>query len=232
MSAASTAEIVSVAIALGELRPSVVFTGGSVVGLLITDPGAQEPRVTLDVDVYLHDADVLRYHAAEAALRRSGFTQKHDAPVCRWFKNELVVDLMADNEQVLGFTNRWYKLAAEHATRFEIGDVDIRVISAPFFIATKLEAFDDPRRENAGDLLASHDFEDIITVVDGRDSIVDELDTAPEPVRGHLRERIRQLLADPGIQFAATGHTGGDAQRGKLVIDRLRRFVSPAGDRK
>jgi len=44
----------------------------------------------------------------------------------------------------------------------------ISLIAAPVFIATKLEAFHD---RGGGDFLASHDLEDIVTVVDGRPGV-------------------------------------------------------------
>lgn len=39
-----------IAIALGDLRTQIVFVGGSVAGLLLTDPLAEGVRATTDVD--------------------------------------------------------------------------------------------------------------------------------------------------------------------------------------
>ena len=39
-----------IAVALGELREQLVFVGGSVAGLLLTDPLAEGVRATTDVD--------------------------------------------------------------------------------------------------------------------------------------------------------------------------------------
>lgn len=84
------------------------------------------------------------------------------------------------DEKVLGFTNIWYEPAIEAAeTRKILPDVTIRVISAPYFCATKLEAFDG---RGAGAYQASHDLEDIITVIDGRAEIIDEISHAPVDV--------------------------------------------------
>ena len=54
--------------------------------------------------------------------------------------------------------------------------VSIKVVSAIAFIATKLDAFDD---RGDGDYQASHDLEDIISVVDGRERLISELAVAP-----------------------------------------------------
>ena len=80
------------------------------------------------------------------------------------------------DKKVLGFTNRWYKPAIEADEEHEIlSGMTIRVISSPYFCATKLEAFDG---RGAGDYLASHDLEDIITVIDGRAEIIEEISSA------------------------------------------------------
>ena len=55
------------------------------------------------------------------------------------------------------------------ATHPLLRDLEIRVVTAPYFIATKIEAF---RGRGRGDFLASHDLEDLIFVIDGRSSIV------------------------------------------------------------
>jgi predicted nucleotidyltransferase len=68
----------------------------------------------------------------------------------------------------------------------------IRLVTSPLFLATKLEAFQD---RGAGDYLASHDLEDIATVVDGRAELLEEVGRADEEVRAYLRERLSALLA-------------------------------------
>ncbi len=41
----------SVALALGELNEEVIYVGGAVVSLYVTDEGAEQPRPTKDVDI-------------------------------------------------------------------------------------------------------------------------------------------------------------------------------------
>jgi predicted nucleotidyltransferase len=65
--------------------------------------------------------------------------------------------------------------------------VEIRRISAPAFVATKLEALLD---RGCGDFLSSHDLEDVLIVVDGRPSIVDELRIATPDLRQFVHETI------------------------------------------
>ena len=49
---------------------------------------------------------------------------------------------MPTSEEMLGFTNRWYPEALQNATAVEISSgVTVRVVTAPYFVATKLEAY-------------------------------------------------------------------------------------------
>jgi hypothetical protein len=69
------------------------------------------------------------------------------------------------DETILGFSNRWYKPAIDAAAIVALDGFELRVVTTPYFIGTKLEAF---RGRGKGDLYASSDLEDIITVLDGR----------------------------------------------------------------
>lgn len=54
-----------IAIALGDLREQVVFVGGAVAGLLITDPLSGVVRATRDVDAVVNASRAL-FHRVEA----------------------------------------------------------------------------------------------------------------------------------------------------------------------
>lgn len=169
----------SVAHALGELREQVVFIGGAVAGLLVTDPLADLVRATRDVDAVIR-SDRATFRRVERELAQRGFQRDMQSEViCRWVHQDsgVLFDLMPVDIEVLGFTNRWYAHAAESATAMDIGDgLRVRLVSAAAFVATKLEAFLDRGR---GDYVSSHDFEDILNVVDGRAALVSEIAAAP-----------------------------------------------------
>ena len=79
---------------------------------------------------------------------------------------------MPTDPKILGFGNRWYQAAMEHSEKIQLpNDKAIQMVSAPYFLITKLEAFDG--RGN-GDYLLSHDIEDLIAVLDGRPETIDE----------------------------------------------------------
>jgi predicted nucleotidyltransferase len=197
---------------LGPLREQVVFLGGATTALLVTDPAAPPARPTKDVDVIIEVGSTVDYTInLRGQLLALGFREDSDeeAPLCRWVVDEVRVDVMPTQEHVLGFTNRWYAPAWRDATAHELPDgTTIRVISAPHFVATKIEAF---QNRGGGDHLASHDLEDLVFVIDGRPTIVDEVQSAPEKLREYLAQRVGALLASPAFIEALPGHLPGDA---------------------
>jgi hypothetical protein len=205
----------TVAARLGEaLRRELVFVGGAIAGLLITDPAMPGIRPTDDVDLICRALVLTDYHQVEVALRKRGFVQDLavDAPICRWRAGDgidaVAVDVMPTLEDILGFTNRWYPLALETAKTLDLpSGLTIRVISAPAFIATKLEAFDG---RGGGDYMLSHDLEDLLAIIDGRASLLDECRTAPAELRNWLAQRIETLLATPAFVESLAGHLPGD----------------------
>ena len=217
---------------LGEgLRDEFVFVGGAVAGLLITDPALPAIRPTEDVDLIVHAAVLADYHRVEQALRERGFVQDMTpaAPICRWRVGSVAVDVMPTLDKILGFSNRWYPLALQTAQPaiLPTGTV-IRLVPAPVFLATKLEAFSG-RGNN--DYLFSHDLGDLVSVLDGRDALVDECRASPQELRGYLSERFTGLLTSPAFIESLPGHLPGDAasqERAPELEEKLRRLAQLA----
>jgi len=212
---------------LGDVADALVFVGGCATGLLVTVPRAQVVRGTRDVDVVAEVTTIREYHEIEARVAERGFKRDWSL-ICRWQSGGLQLDLLPSGPGVLGFHNRWYPLAVATAAPFKLqSGRPIRLVTAPLFVATKLEAFSDRGR---GDFRASHDLEDIITVVDGRPELVDEVRGGPPEVREYMRDRLANLLADEAFVTALQGHLPGDAAsqgRVPLVLERLRELVAP-----
>jgi hypothetical protein len=64
-----------------------------------------------------------------------------------------------------------------------ISKVEIRLNAAPFFLGNELEAFYG-RGEN--DFYMSHDLEDFIAVIEGREQLLEELAATPTDLREYL----------------------------------------------
>ena len=88
------------------------------------------------------------YASLQEKLRTLGFKHDMTGPNCRFTLDGLIVDVMPTAGDVLGFANSWYDLAVNSARdQLLPNGTSIRLIAAPAFIATKLEAFHDRGRE-------------------------------------------------------------------------------------
>ena len=133
-----------IATRLHPLLQELVFVGGCVTGLLITDPGAAPVRPTYDVDVIAEVASYAEYIELSGRLLNLGFVEdsSEGAPLCRWRNADLMLDVMAPDAATLGFSNRWYADALRHALSVELPNkLTLRAINAPYFLGTKIEAF-------------------------------------------------------------------------------------------
>lgn len=209
----------TVANRLGPLLDKVVFLGGAATGLLITDTAAPDVRPTLDVDVIVEISSRLDFYKLEVSLRTLGFKpdQEEGAPICRWIIDRIKVDVMPTDEKILGFSNRWYSPAIKDAKEIELpSGIKIRMVTAPYFLATKIEAF---YGRGKGDYMASHDMEDIIALIDGRPEIINEIGSSPSELRGYLAETFKACLEDDKFLESLPGHLPPDpASQGRVPI--------------
>jgi hypothetical protein len=209
------------------LLDQIVFVGGCAVGMLISDPGAAPARPTVDVDAIVQIESYPDLLALETSLRELGFEQAHveGVSLCRWIQGDLILDLMPTDARILGFSNRWYPQALANAGTAQVGEHQIRLISAPYFLATKLEAFHGRGRF---DYRLSRDLEDIVTVVDGRPEIVGEVDQTASSLREYLHREFSVLLTERDFLEALPGHLLPDTasqQRIQIVLARMRRIA-------
>jgi predicted nucleotidyltransferase len=223
------AKVELIASALGDLRSELIFVGGCAAGLLMSGPTTPAARVTYDVDLVAQMANLRDYHRMEKELGRLGFARDMapEAPICRWRYRGIEVDLMPTDPDILGFANRWYPLAVATAEDVTLpSGMAIRLIAAPLFLATKFEAFADRGNE---DLLASHDLEDIVNILDGRPQLIGEIERAVPELRAYLAEKTARLLGMPDFSNYLPGMVVQDetlADRVATVAARLKQIAS------
>lgn len=214
-----------VANALGvELLQSVVFVGGCTTGLFITDEFTKETvRYTDDVDLIVDIMGHAEWYKLRDTLINKGFHEAMETVNCRMLLGELKVDFMPGVADVLGFTNKWYQDALDNAVIYKLKpELKIRILTPPLFIATKLEAYLG-RGEN--DPLASHDIEDILTLLDGRPEIVFEIQNTEDNLRLYISDQFKKLLKHPDFDYAVQGATKGDSGRTELIFERIHSLV-------
>jgi hypothetical protein len=220
----------AVARCLGPLREDVVFLGGMVVPLLLTDSGASVPRATDDVDLIVEVGAIEYQQRIAVPLRSQGFRedQSPGAPICRWRIHEFVVDVMPVDPAVFGYSNPWYSQAFATAAWVAVGaapDERIRLIGAAEFCATKLAAF--AGRGN-GDFLHK-DMDDFVTVVDGRPELLDDVKLAAPALRAFIASELRRHLAarlDEQLPMLIGGSRAVREARAAALLGRLQALAA------
>ncbi|CAM8649437.1 hypothetical protein MCEMSHM24_03815 [Comamonadaceae bacterium] len=212
--------LIAIAQAMGPLCEQVVFVGGCATGLLVDDVDLMDVRPTEDVDAIVEVASLSAYHRLADQLMQRGFKQSmaDNTPPFRWFWNRMQLDLVPLDEKVLGFANPWYRVGFDAAMSVELADgLLLRHLSAPHFFATKFEAFKD-RGQN--DVYLSHDLEDIMTVMEGRSLVAQEMAAAEAAVRKHVGQSVAALLNMAAFHNALPGLLS-DPEREPIVRARM-----------
>lgn len=123
-----------VATKLGDIRNDVVFLGGCTTGLFISDPLVPDVRYTLDVDCIVDVISRNQYYQIEKKLNKQGFKKSiTEDVICRWFYDDVILDVMPTDEAILGFGNRWYKQSIEFSNLYSLTEsLEIRIATAPY----------------------------------------------------------------------------------------------------
>ena len=210
--------------ALEPLEWEFVFVGGATVSLYLDDPAAGDIRATKDVDCVVSVSTYAQYAAVEEALRRHGFTQldQEHGPICRWSKDELLLDILPVAPELLGFDeSRWFREGFRTArTRTLPSGREIRIFEPRYLLAAKIEAYED---RAGGDYLLSKDFEDIATILDARSSIFDELSEEGE-VETFVRNWFDQFELSE-LEEMLGSHVR-DYDRGRWLAERLAEILA------
>jgi predicted nucleotidyltransferase len=189
----------TVATGLAELKDDVVFVGGAVAELYANDPAASDIRPTIDVDCVIELGSRTEHAKLEENLRAKGFANdiSPDAPNCRFVYEEIKVDVMPTDPDILGFSNKWYTEGIENKITKVLPDgTNIFVFNPEYYLAAKLEAHKD---RGGDDLRTSHDFEDIIYILENCIDIVENIGAANASVKAYLKTEFSNLLDNDNI---------------------------------
>lgn len=216
---------------LGPILDEVVFVGGATVHLWLTEPGAPPARATEDVDVICEVASRAEYYRLGERLRERGLQEAMGEPVlCRWRSSEprLVLDVMPTDPDILGFSNPWYEEAISRAATVALDSGDeIRAATPVLLVATKLCAW---RGRGGGDLLRSLDVHDVLTLIDGRPELHEEIEAAPSAIGTFIKDELIDLRAESYFDYAVEGATASygsiGAERAGLVRDRIEKLLA------
>ncbi|HPA64758.1 MAG TPA: hypothetical protein PLC67_12440, partial [Spirochaetota bacterium] len=129
-------------------------------------------------------------------LRAKGFKDEmsdEQAPLCRLIYNNVKVDVMSMEEEVLGFTNKWYKSGiSQSITRSLPSGTAVNLLSLPYYLASKIEAY---KSRGKGDARFSHDIEDCIAIFDSIKKLPFDSESVDE-VHQFLKNELSLLMID------------------------------------
>ena len=209
----------TVADGLEELKDEIVFVGGAVAELYADDPASSDIRPTQDVDCTIELSSYKEHTELEEDLRTKGFANdtSQGAPICRWIYQDIKVDVMPTDENVLGFNNQWYTGGVGNKISKTLPDgTEIFVFPPEYYLASKFEAHND---RGGNDLRQSHDFEDIIYILDNCTSILEDIRNADEDVKNYLKTECESLLENDGLSEGIESALpyGSDSERVEII---------------
>lgn len=209
----------TVARGLGDLRDEMVFVGGAVAELYADDPASSDIRPTQDVDCTIELSSYREHTELENELRTKGFANdtSQGAPICRWIYQDIKVDVMPADENILGFNNQWYPGGVGNKISKTLPDgSEIFVFSPEYYLAAKFEAHND---RGGTDLRQSHDFEDIVYILDNCTSIIENIRNSDEEVKCYLKDECKKLLDNNGLSegIECALPIGSDSDRVEII---------------
>lgn len=135
---------------------------------------------------------------------------------------------MPTDPGILGFSNPWYEEAISGAMTVTLeSGAEIRAAAPAALVATKLCAW---KGRGGGDLLSSLDIHDVVTLVDGRPGLIDEVQGASSGLRAYVKGELAELRTERDFDYAVEGAMASygpvGPDRANLVRERIDRLVS------
>jgi predicted nucleotidyltransferase len=188
--------VAQVAEGLKELREKMIFIGGAVISLYTDDPAADEIRPTKDIDMTIDLANYAEWAKMQERLAELNFyPDPQGQSICSYKFEKIAIDIMPAEDSSIGISNKWYKPGFKYLQQIELPEgISINILPAPYFLATKLEAFKD---RGGNDFYGSHDFEDIIYLLDNRTTIAEEILAADQDVKSYIKKELMDIKNHP-----------------------------------
>ena len=216
--------IKTIANALEDLNDRVVYVGGAVAGLYIDDPGAPEVRPTKDIDIILEIASTYQLEKLREELAERGIhVASNEKVMCRFRYQNILLDVMATKEVGWAPANPWFKPGFRRAQIHSLGNVTIKIMPLAYYLASKISAF----KNRGGDPRFSHDFEDVVYILDNRSTLSYDILKSDDEVRTFLSTEFNAMLKNTTLQEAILAHLEPAIQteRYEMLARKLRKIV-------
>lgn len=217
--------IKTIAKKLDDLNDQVVYVGGAVAALYADDPGAPEFRPTKDVDIVIEIASASELEKFRQQLSDRDIHFSMDTKVtCRFKYQDIYLDVMATREIGWAPANPWFKSGFDDPEIHKIDDLKIKIMRVVYYLAAKFVAF----KNRGKDPRTSHDFEDIVYVLDNRTTLVNEVSESTRDVKSFLLSEFNTMLSDATFQEAIIAHLepATQTERYELLIQKLKAVTS------
>ena len=215
-----------IATALGELNDQVVYVGGAMVSLYIDDPAAEDVRPTKDLDLTFEIASESELEKLRLTLQNKGFVQSHeDDVICRFRYEDMKIDVMSTQEIGWAPSNRWFMPGYENSNLITLDQINIRIMPLPYFLASKFDAF---WSRGIEDPILSHDFEDIIYIMNYSSNISNIILSANQDVQVFIKDSFQKVLESELLRTAMDGHLFFEhlEERREIIFNKLNEILS------
>jgi hypothetical protein len=108
----------------------------------------------------------------------------------------------------------WYKIGFENLWSAKAKNQEIKILSAPCYLATKFEAFNNRGK----DYRTSHDIEDIVYVIDNRLKIIEDIARDDIRISKFIKEQLQTLIQKGLLQEVLTAHIHPLIQEERMPI--------------
>lgn len=213
-----------VAISLEEINNEVIYVGGAIVSLYVTDEGAEQPRPTKDIDISVQISSLSQMERLREKLASKNiYPAPFEKVMYRYYYENILIDFIPFKETPLGPTNRWLKPGFKKSYTVNIGEIEIKILPVSLFLATKWEAF----KNRGKDPRTSQDFEDIIYIIDNNKEVLEDVRDADKDVQDFLKEMSSEILNHSSRNEIIECHINPFTayERREIVIDKLNKIL-------
>jgi len=177
------------------------------------------------VDIVLEIASAVELETFRQQLEeRDIHFAKDEKVICRFIYQNILLDVMATKEIGWAPANPWFQSGFDHPEIHELDDVKIKIMSVTYYLASKFTAF----KDRGIDPRTSHDFEDIVYVLDNRTTLIQDISGTENDVKMFLNGEFNTLLNDASFQEAILAHLEPATQtrRYELLKQKLEAITS------
>jgi hypothetical protein len=134
------------------------------------------------------------------------------------------VDVMNTKAIAWAPANPWFAPGFALKETIEIEEQSIQILPLAYFLATKFAAYNSRGKNEPR---TSHDFEDIVYVLDNRTDVIEQLLKSPLDVKPFLKNEFERIVHDKSKQEAIFGNLFYETsdERFSMIMKNLKAII-------